>query len=69
MEDQQVEQLDLHRAVAQLDRDDRIVVVLKHFLGFTEFEVAEVLNISRQKVQRYDRRGLAQLRSQLAEVA
>lgn len=55
----------LSRAVADLPERQRTVVLLLHGYGWTQSEVAEVLDISKSSVQRHGERAMARLRRKL----
>jgi DNA-directed RNA polymerase specialized sigma24 family protein len=55
----------LSKAVADLPERQRVVVLLLQGYGWTQREVAEVLEISKGSVQRHDERAMARLRRQL----
>jgi len=55
----------LSQAVVDLTERQRTVVLLLHGYGWTQREVAEVLNISKASVQRHGERALARLRKEL----
>lgn len=56
---------DLHLALVDLSRNQRVCTVLIHALGYTERDVAELLGISRWSVRTHAERGLLKLRSAL----
>ena len=55
----------LSQAVADLPQRQRTVVLLLHGYGWTQSEVAEVLEISKASVQRHGERAMARLRRKL----
>ena len=55
----------LPRALGRLSERQRVAVVLVHCLGWTQEEVAELLEISRGTVQTHLERGLHHLRASL----
>jgi len=60
-----VERDELERAFRRLSLDHRAVIVLRHLLGMTPDEVADVLGISREAVYSRLRRALPALRAAL----
>ncbi len=60
------ERLELRRALGQLSKRQREVVVLRHLAGFSERETAEVLGCSTGSVKQHGSRGLAALRAHLS---
>lgn len=61
------DRIDLHRALAELPRRQRQVVVLRHVADLTEADVAATLGISLGSVKQHAARGLAALRVALGE--
>lgn len=55
----------LSQAVADLPQRQRTVVLLLHGYGWTQSEVAEMLDISKSSVQRHGERAMARLRREL----
>jgi len=53
-------------ALAELSPEHRAVIVLRHLLGYTPGEIAELLNLPRGTVNSRLRRGLDQLRETVA---
>jgi RNA polymerase sigma factor (sigma-70 family) len=51
----------LWRAIVQLPRRQRQVLVLRYYLDQTEAEIADTLEVSRGSVKRHASRGLATL--------
>ena len=62
-----VARVSLGRALRSLPRRQREVVLLRYLGGFAESEVAEMLGISAGAVKSHGHRGLASLRSRLAD--
>lgn len=60
-----VERDQLERAFSRMSLDHRAVIVLRHLLGMTPDEVADVLGISREAVYSRLRRAIPELRAAL----
>lgn len=60
-----VERDELERAFGRLSLDHRVVIVLRHLLGMTPNEVADVLGISREAVYSRLRRAIPAMRAAL----
>lgn len=56
---------DLHVALANLSRNQRVAAVMVHGLGYSEREVADLLGISSWSVRTHAERGLSKLRNAL----
>jgi RNA polymerase sigma factor (sigma-70 family) len=56
------EALEVRRAVASLPRRDRQVLILRHYLGLSVEEVAEVTSLPEGTVKTITRRAIASLR-------
>jgi DNA-directed RNA polymerase specialized sigma24 family protein len=56
---------DLHIALANLSKNQRVAAVMVHGLGYPEREVADLLGISRWSVRTHAERGLSKLKSAL----
>jgi len=56
---------DLHIALANLSKNQRVAAVMVHGLDYSEREVADLLGISRWSVRTHAERGLSKLKSAL----
>jgi DNA-directed RNA polymerase specialized sigma24 family protein len=56
---------DLHVALADLSKNQRVAAVMVHGLDYSEREVADLLGISRWSVRTHAERGLSKLKSAL----
>ena len=56
---------DLHVALGNLSKNQRVTTVMLHGLDYTEREVADLLGMSRWSVRTHAERGLAKLKSAL----
>jgi RNA polymerase sigma-70 factor (sigma-E family) len=56
---------ELWRALNGLSRRQRAVLVLRHYEGMTESEIAELLEVSVGSVRRHASRGMARMRDQM----
>jgi RNA polymerase sigma-70 factor, ECF subfamily len=58
---------DLAAALAELDREQRAIVVLRHVFGYNSREIARMLDLPAATVRTHLRRALDQLRTSLDE--
>ena len=56
------EEIDTYLMLHSLSKKQRKVIIYKYFLNFTDIEIAEMMGISRQAVNRIKNRGLEMLR-------
>jgi RNA polymerase sporulation-specific sigma factor len=65
MEEQLVEQLELHHAIRSLPDTERQVIALRFFKGMTQSTVARIVGVSQVQVSRMEKRAIAKLRDML----
>ncbi|MBQ9973808.1 MAG: sigma-70 family RNA polymerase sigma factor [Oscillospiraceae bacterium] len=63
MEEQVVERLVLHQAMAQLPEQERQVLLLRYYKGMTQSNAARIVGVSQVQVSRMERRAVQKLRA------
>lgn len=64
-EENMMEKLTLHHAIAQLPERERQVIHLRYFHGLTQERIAKILKVSQVQVSRIEKKAIANLRGRM----
>ena len=64
-EENMLEKLTLHHAIAQLPERERQVIHLRYFHGLTQERIAKILKVSQVQVSRIEKKAIANLRGRM----
>jgi len=62
-----VDILALRQIMSRLEKEDRLLIELRYFKGFTQSKIAEILEMTQVQVSRRERKILSRIREQLLE--